>query len=69
MGQGQEPVSDVDVVWVKNYVPLLGMLRILHRATGGYATYYRSTPLASMVVKLAIAVAAYAVNAIEFSAC
>jgi hypothetical protein len=42
MGQGQEPVSDVDVVWVKNYVPLLGMLRILHRATGGYATYYHS---------------------------
>jgi hypothetical protein len=37
-----ELISNVDVVWIKNYVPLLGMLRILHHATGGYATYYYS---------------------------
>jgi hypothetical protein len=37
-----EPVSDVDVVWIKNYVPVVGMLRILHRESGGYATYYYS---------------------------
>jgi len=37
-----EAISDVNVTWNKNYVPVLGMLRILHRATGGYATYYYS---------------------------
>jgi len=35
-----EAISEAAVAWNKTYVPVLGMLRILHRATGGYATYY-----------------------------